>query len=438
MTQSAKGIKDRSHYGNLLSLRTDYPLTLVRQLHRANRAGDHIDLRIGNTGGMFSWAMPKDLPTEKGEKHLAVTQPLHDWSYNDFQGTIGKGYGAGTVTRLEKSPIIVLENTPNKLSFTRGDSKNAPVYTMLKTNNGNYITFIRGNDIPLKVKTYSKEHFKSVPLDSIADLMDENTIATPKLDGTGAIATLGDKGIRVFGIRPDKNGNPIEYTDYIGGLRNLSIPEDIRGLTLRSELVAQDQKGSNLPPQYLSGLLNSTLIKAASKKIEDGTQLRLAPLAIVKENGLDDYNRNKVDEIIQRLNLKQFFSIPTYNKEEALKAVEQMRTGKHPLTKEGIVIQRPGERPIKAKLTDDSDVVIRNIFPAVTKDNDNRAGGFEYSLPNGEQVVGRVGTGFNHELLKDMLNNPKNYIGRTARIKSLGQYDSGAYRAPSFISMKED
>ena len=135
MTQSAKGIKDRSHYGNLLSLRTDYPLTLVRQLHRANRAGDHVDLRIGNTGGMFSWAMPKDLPTSKGEKHLAVTQPLHDWSYNDFQGTIGKGYGAGTVKRLEKSPIIVLENTPNKLSFTRGDSKNAPVYTMLKTKN---------------------------------------------------------------------------------------------------------------------------------------------------------------------------------------------------------------------------------------------------------------------------------------------------------------
>ena len=432
----AKGIKDRSNYGNLLALRTDYPLTLVRQFHQTKRNNPHIDLRIGNTGGMFSWAMPKDLPTSKGEKHLAVTQPLHDWSYNDFQGTIGKGYGAGTVTRLEKSPILVLENTPNKLSFTRGDTRNAPIYTMLKTANGNYITFIRGNDIPLKVKTYSKEHFKSVPLSSIADLMDDNTIATPKLDGTGALATLGDKGIRVFGIRPDKQGNTIEYTDYIGGLRNVNIPEDLRGLTLRSELIAESQ-GKVQPPQYLSGLLNSTLIKAASNKIKDGTQLRLAPLAVVNEDR-DDYNRDRINQIINRLNLKQFFSIPTYNKEEALKAVEQMRTGKHPLTKEGIVIQRPGERPIKAKLTDDSDVVIRNIFPAITKDGDNRAGGFEYSLPSGEQVVGRVGTGMDHQLLKDMLRNPSNYIGRTARIKSLGQYDSGAYRAPSFISMKED
>ena len=212
----------------------------------------------------------------------------------------------------------------------------------------------------------------------------------------------------------------------------------MRGLTLRSELIAANPKGETLPPQYLSGLLNSTLIKAASSKIKDGTQLKLAPLAIVGAGGKDDYNRDRVNEIVQRLNLKQFFTIPSYNKEEALKAIEQMKAGKHPLTKEGLVIQRQGERPIKAKLTDDNDVVIRNIFPAITKDGDNRAGGFEYSLPNGEQVVGRVGTGMDHQLLKDMLSNPSKYVGRTARIKSLGQYDSGAYRAPSFISMKED
>lgn len=437
MTQSAKGIKDRSHYGDLGSLRTDYPLTLVRQFHKARKAGDHTDLRIGNTGGMFSWALPKDLPTQPGEKHLAVTQPLHDWSYNDFQGTIGKGYGAGTVTKLEKSPVIILENTPTKLTFTRGDSRNAPVYTMLKTGNGNYITFIRGTDIPLKVKSYSKEHFKSVPLDKIADLMDENTVATPKLDGAGALAALGNKGIRVFSIRPDKQGNPIEYTDHIGGLRDIPIPEDLRGTVLRGEVIATDRKGSVLPPQTLSGLLNSTLIKAAVDRVKNGTALKLAPLAVVGNN-LDDYNRERISEITKRLNLRQFIDIPSYDKEAAMKAVEAMRNGTHPLTREGLVIQRPGERPVKAKLTDDNDVVIRSIFPAVTKDGDRRAGGFEYSLPSGKQVVGRVGTGMDHQLLKDMLAHPEQYIGRTARIKSMGQYDSGAYRAPSFISMKED
>ena len=32
MTQSAKGIKDRRNYGDISSLRTDIPVTLVRQL----------------------------------------------------------------------------------------------------------------------------------------------------------------------------------------------------------------------------------------------------------------------------------------------------------------------------------------------------------------------------------------------------------------------
>lgn len=434
MTQSAKGIKDRANYGDLSSLRTDIPLTLVRQRHRARRAGDHVDLRIGTNAGMFSWALPKDLPGE-GEKHLAIRQPLHDWSYNDFEGEIGRGYGKGTVSRLEKSPVILLKNDPGHIMFTRGDTRNSPVYNMVQTRNGNWLVMMKGENIPLTVRTYSKEHFKSIPLDKVADIMDDNAIATPKLDGAGALASLGDRGVRVFGIRPDKGGNPIEYTDHIGGLRDLEIPDDLRGLTLRGEVVAE-RDGKILPPQELSGYLNSALMKAAARRVDDGIGLRMAPLAIVGDK--DDYDRKRIDEIVQRLRSGKFISLPTYNREAALKAIEAMRNGTHPLTREGLVIQRPGERPVKAKLTDDSDVVVRNIFPAVTKDGSRRAGGFEYSLPGNDKIVGRVGTGFSHELLRDMLDNPGKYIGRTARIHHLGQYDGGAYRAPGFISMKED
>ena len=436
MTQSAKGIKDRRNYGDLSSLRTDIPITLVRQDHRSARAGKHTDLRIGTTGGMFSWALPKDLPEKPGEKKLAIPQPLHSWSYNDFEGVIGKGYGKGTVKRLEKSDVIVLENTPTRLTFTRGDSRHAPIYTMFPTKNGNWLVMMRGEDVPLTIKTYSKEHFKSMPVEKIMDVMDEKAYATPKLDGAGALATIGKHGVRVFGIRPDKEGNPIEYTDHIGGLRGIQTPEDLVGTTLRGEVVAE-RNGKVLPPQELSGFLNSILVKAAAKRIHDGTYLRMAPTAIVGPNG-DDYDKRKVSEIVARLALPQFMDIPKYDRAAAMKAIEAMRKGRHPLTNEGLVVQQEGQRPVKMKLTDDSDVVIRNIFPAVTKDGSRRAGGFEYSLPGQEGIVGRVGTGFDHRLLQDMLDHPDNYLGRTARIRHFGQYDSGAYRAPAFISMKED
>lgn len=436
MTQQAKGIKDRSNYGNLQALRTDVPLTLVRQLHNSHVAGKHTDLRIGNNGGMFSWALPKDLPEQRGDKRLAITQPLHSWSYNDFEGTIGKGYGSGTVRRLEKSPVVIVENTPNKITFTRGSSRGDTMYTMRRTRNGNWIVMVKGPDVPLTVSAYKKEHFRSVPLEKVADLMDGKAYATPKLDGAGALASIGGRGIRVFGIRPDKDGNTIEYTDHIGGLRGVDIPKELEGLLLRGEVVAT-RDGKVLPPQETSGFLNSALIKAAARRVNENVRLKMAPLAVVGPSG-DEYDPGKVSEIVRKLGLPQFMEVPRYGKAAALEALRRMKEGTHPLTSEGLVIQRPGERPVKAKLTEDSDVVIRRIFPAATSDGSHRAGGFEYSLPGSDEIVGRVGTGFSHELLRDMLDNPGGYVGRTARIRHLGQYDSGAYRAPGFVSMKED
>jgi ATP-dependent DNA ligase len=92
---------------------------------------------------------------------------------------------------------------------------------------------------------------------------------------------------------------------------------------------------------------------------------------------------------------------------------------------------------VKSKVIDDYDVVIRDIFPAETK-GEPRAGGFTYSYPGSDKVVGRVGTGFSHEMLKDMLANPQNYIGQTARVHSQEQLGSGALRAPGFLAIKAD
>jgi hypothetical protein len=40
----------------------------------------------------------------------------------------------------------------------------------------------------------------------------------------------------VYGIRKDKNGNLIRYTDHIGGLRDMKIPPQLVGKVFRVEV----------------------------------------------------------------------------------------------------------------------------------------------------------------------------------------------------------
>ena len=110
------------------------------QEHLAGKAGLHYDLRLGNPEDKkaYSWAlryMPKP-----GEKRLAIRQPDHTIPYMGWQGTIPKGYGAGTVDVKYRGKANIQVASPSKINFVVDNTK----FTLLKTDGDSWLLLNRG------------------------------------------------------------------------------------------------------------------------------------------------------------------------------------------------------------------------------------------------------------------------------------------------------
>jgi bifunctional non-homologous end joining protein LigD len=80
----------------------------VVQRHDARRL--HYDFRLELNGALASWAVPKAVPLEPGQRALAVHVEDHPLDYATFEGEIPAGnYGAGTVEIWDTGTFELLE-----------------------------------------------------------------------------------------------------------------------------------------------------------------------------------------------------------------------------------------------------------------------------------------------------------------------------------------
>lgn len=461
----APGLPDRSRFGRTEDIPLNTLLRFVLQKHDAERAGLHTDVRLGpDTGHHYSWATKKPFPQPGERPTMLFQQPLHRATYSDFEGTLPSGYGKGTVSKARDARVIVLHATPEKIKFVTTDKGSPEYYSLIRMNYGPKTTstvrqkhtqggsWLMVNTTPVSAEKFvgldpnkmKKIKYKLIPAAEVDKVFKDGHIIQSKIDGASMLYRLLKDRIEATSYRTDNTGAPIVHTHRIFGPSGLKadIPEDLVGTVLRGETYGV--KGNKaIPPQTLGGLLNSSVYNSLDKQRAGGIQLRNMLFDVAGEQDKPYAERLAKLQRIAELLPKDRFHLPesAQTPEEARALWQRISTGQHPLTQEGIISwPLAGGAPYKVKVTPEADVWVRGIVPGAGKFSGTHAGGFSYanSPDPTASIVGNIGTGFDDATRAEMVKNPTAYLGRMARIRSMGKFPSGAHRAPSFIALHED
>jgi bifunctional non-homologous end joining protein LigD len=212
----------------------------VVQRHDARRL--HYDFRLERDGVLASWAVPKGIPLEPGEQHLAVHVEDHPLEYASFEGEIPKGnYGAGTVEIWDRGTYELLEEKGDgglsvRLHGARLEGTWALVPARLSGDEKNWLILRKREDgrVPRERRRYTPM------LASLAEALPagDGWLFEPKWDGYRTLGFVqgGEATLR------SRNGN--DLTERFGVIAK-ELPKALRSpdAVVDGEVCALDDQG---------------------------------------------------------------------------------------------------------------------------------------------------------------------------------------------------
>ncbi|MGH3141996.1 MAG: non-homologous end-joining DNA ligase, partial [Gaiellales bacterium] len=366
--------------------------------HRATRL--HYDVRLERDGALPSWAVPRGLPTQPGDKRLAVRTEDHPLEYGSFEGSIPEGhYGAGEVRIFDDGWYEPVEWTDSKVSFRlHGRRYPGLEFHFVKTRT-DWLAFLASNQqAPLIA---SPPAFQPMLAEGGWKAFDDPAWwFEPKFDGIRSMTTMGTDATRLV----TRNGRDV--SDKYPELRMIHELVDQVNAVLDAEIVAFDEDGKNSFEvlQQRMNLSNEREIKRMSSRIP----VALVAFDLLWLDGQDltdlalEQRRELLETIVEQDHRLQVVT----HVDDGGTAFAEVAEG---LGLEGLVAKRtgskypPGRRSPdwrKIKLTNTQDCVILGWTPG----QGGRSGTFGALLvgayDEGKLIwIGQVGTGFTRATL---------------------------------------
>jgi bifunctional non-homologous end joining protein LigD len=427
----------------------------VVQRHDARRL--HYDFRLERDGVLLSWAVPKGVPLETGQRNLAVHVEDHPLDYAGFEGEIPKGqYGAGTVEIWDSGTYELLEEKPDGGLTVRLDGERLQgVWTLvpahLSGEEKNWLIIHKREDAPAKPRG-KRTDYTAMLATLAADIPSgKDWSFEVKFDGYRALAYLRGSEPRLV----SRNGN--DLTERFGNVtRALSSALKTPDCVLDGEVCALDEQGRSSFSAMQQG--NGTIVYYVFDVLEvEGNSLVDRPL---------EERRRELARLLDRRNRTVLLS-------EAFDDGPGLRRAAEEQELEGIVAKKAGSRYepgrrsrnwLKIKTHGRQEFVIAGY----TRGKGRRSGTLgslilAVNRGDGLEYVGNVGTGFTEKEIAKLLGklkplerktSPFGFIPKMPKVrrddvvwvepKLVGEVEfaqwthDGRLRAPSYKGLRED
>jgi bifunctional non-homologous end joining protein LigD len=379
--------------------------TFVIQEHHARSL--HWDFRLERDGVLVSWAIPKGIPQDPKQNHLAVHVEDHPLEYGKFHGTIPEGeYGAGTVRIWDKGTYDLEKWDKREVKVVLHGKRLKGPYVLFATGGKNWM--IHRMDPP--APGYQPMPKSIAPMLAVSAPLPADTKDWAfefKWDGVRAIVFV-DGGRVQATSRNDK-----DLTESFPELRAIGDFLGSRSAILDGEIVAFDESGR---PDFgrLQQRLHLTGAGRITARARDFAASYLAFDLLYLEGRLlfaEPYDARR--RLLESLKLAgEGFATPraypgSEGREVLLAAKERGLEGV--LVKRRNSVYQPGRRSddwIKAKNFRNQEVVIGGW----TEGKGARKGSFGALLlgmpdKGGLRYIGKVGTGFDEREQRRVLGD---------------------------------